>query len=129
MIRKTVLQDYDTTYANPFVGPIDHTTHVTVDISELTSAEVDADGYLKPGVPLKPDGTLADGTAGERAYLTVEAAKVHTSNSGLASVTADVPVAVATVCQLNQAIGEDILGRAYTANEIAALRNGAIVVA
>jgi hypothetical protein len=41
-----------------FVGPVDHTDVVRVDVSALTTAEVDADGYLKPGVPFKSDGTL-----------------------------------------------------------------------
>ena len=41
-----------TGYANPFVGPINHSVHAKVDISTLLVDEVDADGYLKPGVPL-----------------------------------------------------------------------------
>lgn len=49
-----------TNYASPFVGPIDETLHGKIDISTLTTDEVDADGYLKPGIPLAQatNGTL-----------------------------------------------------------------------
>lgn len=51
-----------TGYASPFVGPIDHTLHVKLDLSTLTTAEVDADGYLKPGLPV----ALSTGNLGTR---------------------------------------------------------------
>lgn len=43
-------------YVPPFIGPIEHVAHVKVDISGMTTGEVDADGNLKPGVPLTIDG-------------------------------------------------------------------------
>lgn len=45
-------------YASPFVGPLNHTAKVDVDLSALTSDEIDAKGYLKPGVPLSAAGAL-----------------------------------------------------------------------
>jgi hypothetical protein len=60
-------------YASPFIGPVNHTVNLRVDISTLTTDEVDADGYLKPGVPLTKGGTrvgvaAAAGTAVAAAY-------------------------------------------------------------
>jgi|SRR5690606_25000916 len=107
-------------HANPFVGPIDHPATVRVDVSALTAAEVDKYGYLKPGVPLTRAGELP-GADPEFVYgCVIESTRVHTDNTTLASVTADVDVAVATICQVNRAILEDNLGRALTADELAA---------
>lgn len=39
-------------YSNPFVGPINHTLHVKLDLSTFTTDEVDAYGYIKPGTPI-----------------------------------------------------------------------------
>jgi len=46
-------------YGNPFVGPIDHTAPAVVDLSDLTNKEIDARGYLKPGIPLTSAAALA----------------------------------------------------------------------
>lgn len=113
--------DGATTYASPFVGPVDHTVHVQVDVSALTSAEVDSKGYLKPGVVLTLAGVVPGASNTARIGVTVEATKIVAAGATLASVTADPLVAVATVGQINRDIAEDNLGRAYTANEIAAL--------
>ena len=56
--RKTVRAGGVSLTNAPFVGPVDHTSTVRVDLSGLTSAEVDSDGILKPGVPLTKAGTL-----------------------------------------------------------------------
>ena len=108
----------------PFVGPINHTIGVKVDVSGLTSNEVDANGYLKPGVPFKLSGgllVLADGTLDEYLFgANVEAVQVHTDNTTLAGVTTDVEIAVAVFCVINRDLVEDVLGRALTANELAA---------
>jgi len=112
-------------HPNPFVGPVNHTYGVKVDVSGLTSDEVDANGYLKPGVPFKIAGgllVLCDATAGEYiAGCVAEAVQVHTNNTTLAGVTTDVEVAIATFCLLNRDIVEDCLGRALTADELAAI--------
>lgn len=45
-----------------FVGPMNHTAQIVLDVSTLTSNEVDANGYLKPGVPLNRQGDrIVDG--------------------------------------------------------------------
>lgn len=109
-------------YSLPFVGPINHTAQIEVDITALTNAEVDAQGYLKPGVPLRRDGTRV--TAGGQFVhgVTIEPLKVADGNEAadLAAASAAQQIAVATICQVNRALAEDQLGRAYTANELAA---------
>lgn len=41
-----------TNYTSPFVSPVEETLHVKIDISTFNTSEIDADGYLKPGVPV-----------------------------------------------------------------------------
>lgn len=99
--------------------------HVKLDVSTLTTAEVDAKGYLKPNVPLKSDGTLATGAAGEVIHgFTREAIKLpgRTDNSGLGADTSDPLIAVMTFAHLNRDIAEGNLGRSFTANELAAMK-------
>jgi hypothetical protein len=48
----------DFAYASPFVGPINHTESLAVPLSGLTADEIDAKGWLKPGVPLTKAGAL-----------------------------------------------------------------------
>ena len=111
-------------HPNPFVGPINHTVSMPVDVSGLTTAEVDEFGYLKPGVLFKIVGglaVLADGTAGEYIFgANVEAVKVAPDNSNLAGVTNDIEISLGMFLLVNRDILEDALGRALTANELAA---------
>lgn len=113
-----------TGYGHPFTGKVLGLQQVVVDISELTTAEVDADGYLKPGVPFKKDGTLADGTGGEFIYaVNPEPQKIVSyvpTDALLAADTATIPVGMGTIGEINRDIAEDNMGRAYTANEVAA---------
>lgn len=108
-------------YGNPFVGPVDHTAAIRVDVSALTNTVVDANGYLKPGTPLQKAGTLLSATTGQSVYgVVVEAVKVAASNAaGDLTAGTDIDVAVATIAEVNQAIIEDNLGRALNANELA----------
>jgi len=110
-------------YGVPFVGPSSGPVHVQVDVSALTSREVDADGYLKPGVVLTLAGLLPT-AAGDKVGVVPEAIKIHTDNTSLAGVTADPFVVVHTYGTLSRDITEDNLGAALSAAEIAAL-NGA----
>lgn len=106
-------------YPLPFVGPYDHTHAISVDLSALTDDEIDADGYLKPGVPLTDDGALLG--AGDYVFgVTIEPLKVADDNAA-ATIAAlgSVDVALATIGQVNRAVVEDILGRALTADEVA----------
>jgi hypothetical protein len=113
-----------TSYASPFIGFYGPTAHQKVDLSTLTVDEVDADGYLKPGVPLTATGTLV-GASGLAWGVTVEATKLiitlPRTNTTLAAETGDHFVTVTTSGLINRQIARDVLGRVYNANEIAGL--------
>lgn len=121
---------------NPFVGPVEYRATVRVDVSGLTDKEVNEQGYLKPGVLLKKDGTLIAGDGGDpegpdgRAYgAVVEATKVAESNTAAALAAAsDIDVAVCTIGQINQKILEDLLDRALTTFEIAGVEGTPLVL-
>jgi len=108
-------------HAPVFVGEILNTDTVKVDVSTLTTAEVDTAGYLKPGVPFLKTGLLV--TAGAVYGVTIESIKVAASNAAadIAAVLAagDPFVALGTIGTVNRDIAEDNLARAYTAAEIA----------
>jgi hypothetical protein len=113
-----------TAYASPFVGPVNHVLHVKVDISGLTTDEVDANGFLKPGVPLNNASPAVLVASGFVYGVTVEAVKlplatIPPTNTTLGTETADCLVAIATHGIVNRDIAEDNLGRAYAAAEIA----------
>lgn len=107
-----------------FVGPIDHTVAVPVNLSLLTNKEIDANGYLKPYIPLTKAGALV--TAGSVFGVTVEHVKVAVDNAAatIAALGTE-DVAVATICQVNRAYAEDVLDRVYTAAELAGMAPGA----
>ena len=115
-----------TVYGAPFVSGPYGLQEVVVDVSELTTAEVDADGYLKPGVPFKKDGTVLDGTSGEYVYAVnpepqpLQLATIPPTDASLAADTSTVPLGMGTIGEVNRDIAEDCMGRAYNANELAA---------
>jgi hypothetical protein len=106
-------------HAPVFVGEILATDAVKVDISALSSNEIDANGYLKPGVPFQKSGLLV--AADTPVFgVTIEAIKIADGNAaGDISGAVDCFVAVGTHGVINRDIAEDVLGRAYTAAEIA----------
>lgn len=112
-------------YASPMIGPVNHTRHIKVDLSGLTVDEVDADGYIKPGVLLKDSGGLGVliGAAAGVPLIVIEATRLNVvtpaTNVTLAAETGDHLIAVATHGLVNRDIAEDNMGRAYTANELA----------
>lgn len=112
----------DAAYSLPFVGPINHTAQIEIDVTALTDDEIDEDGYLKPGVPFRRDGTLIAGGGQSVFGVSIEPLKVAEGNTAddIAAASAAQQIAVATICQVNRALAEDQLGRAYTANELAA---------
>lgn len=124
-------------YGDIFVGPYHHTHTVVVDVSTLDTEEVDANGYLKPGTPIQ---LVASGIVGavqgalvtaadQRAGVVPEPIKVAADNvAGTLAAAADVPVAIAFNCAINRAMVEDHLGRAISANELAALRAAGVEV-
>src|SRR5688572_17237757 len=63
-----------------FVGQITGTDVVKVDLSDLSDEEVDADGYIKPGVPLAKDGSIV-GSGVPVWGVTIEAIKVATGGT------------------------------------------------
>lgn len=116
-----------TAYGHPFIGPMGPLEHVKIDLSVLTTNEVDSAGYLKPGVPFK----LASGlgvlvTAGTDSIYGVcpEATRLNVTvpptNTTLAAETGDHFVGLCISGLISRDIGEDNLGRAYSANEITA---------
>lgn len=115
-----------TTYVPVFIGDILGMQQVVVDISELTTDEVDADGYLKPGVAFKKDGTLCDGTSGEFVYAVnpepqnLRMAVLPPTNGTLSGDTRTYPLGMGTGGEINRDVAEDMMGRAYNANELAA---------
>lgn len=122
-------------YPLAFVGPYEHTHAITVNIANLTSAEVDADGYLKPGVPLNASGALiataaTPGTTTDSVFgVTIEPLKVADGNAAADLTAAGTQqVAVCTIGQVNRAVVEDILGRALTADEVTAFGNAPCTV-
>ncbi len=109
-------------YGNPFVGDRSAPVHVQVDVSTLTSAEVDANGYLKPGVLLTRGGKLIGADHADEPFgMNPEAVKIADGNTGLASITNDPFVVVYMKGMVNRDIVEDNLGRALNANELAAI--------
>lgn len=122
-------------YGNPMVGPVNYTATVRVDVSALTTAEVDQYGYLKPGVPFQRNGlripaAATPGTGTESVYgVTFEPVKVANGNAAAdLAAAADPLVAVATIGQINRAIAEDNLGRAYIADEVRALNARMVLI-
>lgn len=116
-----------TAHPNPFVGPINHTVAIRVDVSTLTTAEVDEQGYIRAGVPLQASGALVSAPGQIVWGCVVEPVKIADDNvAGTLAAAADVDVAVATIAQVNQDILEDALGRALTADEIAAFDAGTL---
>lgn len=106
-------------YGHPFVGPgAQYTDVVKVDISALTTAEVDADGFLKPGLPLLKTGLPV--TAGPVYGVALEPIKIAADNAaGTLAAAVDCFVALGTHGIVNRDIIEDNLGRVLTAAEIA----------
>jgi hypothetical protein len=109
-----------TGYGNPFIGGVNHTAQIKVDVSGLTTDEVDQFGFLKPGVPLSKTGVLI-GTGVFVYGVTFEAQRIvpaNPTNTTLAAVTADPIITVNTVGHANRDVIEDNLGRALTSDEV-----------
>lgn len=118
-----------TGYQNVVIGQAPRTHHVKVDLSGLTTREVDAGGFIKPGVVLRAAGGLgvlisagaqsADGVTIEAQRLAL--ATVPPTNATLATETGDHLIAVGTHFHLNQDAANANLESTLSANEIAAL--------
>ena len=109
-----------TGYGHPIVGKAQGLLQVVVDISGLTTDEVDADGFLKPGVMFTSAGVLV--SSGFVYAVNPEPIKIVDyvpTNTLLGNDTATIPVGMVTGGVLNRDIIEDNLGRALTGAEIA----------
>lgn len=120
-VKKTV---GTTIFEKPFVGEILAMDQVLIDVSELDTTQVDADGWLKPGVMFKQDGTQPDGSGAIYA-VNPESQNLHLdtippTDVSLAADTKTYPLGMGTIGMVNRDIIEDNLGRALTANEISA---------
>jgi hypothetical protein len=115
-----------TTYAPVFIGDIIAMQQVLVDISTLTTDEVDADGFLKPGVAFQKDGTLVSAGSGQFVYAVnpepqnLRMAVLPPTNATLAADTRTFPLGMGTIGEVNRDVAEDNMGRAYNANELTA---------
>jgi hypothetical protein len=65
-------------YPSPFVGLVSHTVAIDVDLSDLSTFEVDTHGRIKPGVPLTKSGQLV---ASPQTKSTVAQGTVTTGNA------------------------------------------------
>jgi hypothetical protein len=110
-----------TAYASALIGDY-QTLHVKIDPASLPANAVDAQGILKPNVPLSLLGVTLAGITNEVPCVTVEGVKIAADNqSATLTAAADVFVACATTGVLNRDIMEDVLGRVLSSAEIAAL--------
>jgi hypothetical protein len=91
---------------------------VKVDLSDLSDEEVDADGYLKPGVPLQKDGSII-ASSGVVWGVTFGGEKVATGGTDTILVAATDCFVAVGFGLVNRDVAEDNLGRAYSADEIA----------
>lgn len=111
------------TYGAPFVGKALATDAVVLDISDLTTAEVDADNMVKPGLPLDKSGnTVGSGVAVYGVVLEATPLKHATdpaTDASLAADTGTMQIVVGTHGVVNRDAIEDNLGRALTSDEIA----------
>lgn len=106
-------------YANPMVGPVNHVHQLAVNIAVLTAAEVDAKGYLKPGVIFDKTGILVGAAPAYNYGIVIAPVKVADSNSAPDLTAAAIQrVAVCRFGLVNGDIVEDNLGRVLTANEL-----------
>lgn len=105
----------------PWVGSLEHRVAIPVALSGLTNKEIDANGYVKPGVPLRANGTLVSGAAQVIMGVTVDYVKVANDNAaGTIAALGTVDLVIGTIGQVNQDVIEDILERVLTANELTA---------
>lgn len=107
-------------YGHPMVGPVNHTHQLAVNIAVLTTREVDANGYLKPGVIFDKAGILVGVAPAYNYGIVIAPVKVAKSNAAADLTAAGIQrVAVARFGLVNGDIVEDNLGAVLTANELA----------
>jgi hypothetical protein len=98
-------------YVNVFQGPVDHPAQIAVDITALTDDEIDPDGYLKPGVPLSPNGTLIT-VATDSAWAAAVADVGNTGNATIDSLQGRAGKPTETITVTATVTGGDGVGKA-----------------
>lgn len=117
-------------YGDPFVGRADHSVQILIDVSGLTTDEVDAKGYLKTGTPFRENGLLISGASQYVFGVTRETVRVgfYLGNYGNSSTildgATDVQIALFTIGQVDKGMIEDNLGRTLTENEVDGFESG-----
>lgn len=106
---------------NPFIGPINHTVSLRIDVSALDDDLVDQYGYLKAGAIIRSNGAPISGASQVAYGAVVEATKVAANNGAALATAPDIDVAVALFVLINRDVLEDSLGRVLSANELAAI--------
>lgn len=123
-------------YVDPFVGPANHSVQILIDVSGLTSDEIDSEGYLKPGVPFRENGLLISGASQYVFGVTREAVRVGYDSATLTWGNAaahiaggtDTQVALFTIGQVDKGAIEDNLARSLTVNEVDGFESGSCEV-
>lgn len=103
-----------------FHGPHNHAISIDVDLSQFTNKEIDEKGYLKPYIPLARDGTMMGGGSFVYGVTTAPVQVAADNAAGTLAGLGTERIAVFLQAFVVRDYAEDVLGRAYTANEIAA---------
>jgi hypothetical protein len=99
-----------------FLGRNDISIAVPVDLTQFTNKEIDADGFLKPYIPLSRSYVLV--ASGAVYGVTAERVKVADDNaSGTIAALGTQDIAIFLRANVVRAIAEDVLDRAYTTAE------------
>lgn len=93
-IKVTALSGAGKDYGNPFVGPINHTLGISVDLTLMTNKEIDSKGYLKAGIPLNRSGKLVNAVASS---LAAAVAGTNTGGGTVGSLTGRVGAPTETI--------------------------------
>src|SRR3954470_3838655 len=102
-LRNVVTSAPGNIYARPFEGPVDHRSQGIVDITTLTNAEIDAQGNIKPGVPMRqitPGVFGLVNAAGQAVWgVTMESIKAIPTNGAadIAAGSTTFPLVLATI--------------------------------
>lgn len=119
-ISITSLSGGGTVYGSPFIGPVEYVQQIAIDVTALTTREVDSDGYLKPGVPFKANGDLVGAPAESILGVVIEPLKVASGNGAgdFSAASAAHQIGLATIGQLNRDVIEDNLGAVISVDEL-----------
>lgn len=106
-------------HGRPVHGIAEYVAQRAVNVAALTTFEVDADGFLIPGVVFDSAGALV--ATGIATYgVVMEPIKVALSNAaGDLTAAGVVQVGLLLIGMVNRKIAEDNMGRVYTSFELA----------